>query len=203
LFDGDAAPLHDLDVGVTAGAGVGDVLRVERRARIVRREEIVLAMTIRADSGFEHIVAERLPVHALYVLCVDLDMTPSAGLGDVRLIHGRERVCRGAHGVNGVTALAIRGVGVAALERLPVDALFIFLWALAHGRAHNIPLIVTLQTVNLFGASLMGDGRHVGVTIYAEFFFVHGYFELLIVNIKRLELPGDDFALEVGLAMTF
>jgi hypothetical protein len=49
LLDGDAAPFHNFDVGVTTSARVGDILRVERRAGIVGREEIVLPVTIRAD----------------------------------------------------------------------------------------------------------------------------------------------------------
>lgn len=46
LFDGDATTLHDLDIGMTARADIGDVLRVERRTGIIRREEIMLTMTI-------------------------------------------------------------------------------------------------------------------------------------------------------------
>lgn len=57
LFDGDAAPFHNLDVGVTTSAGISDILRVERGAGIVGRKEIVLAMAIGADGRLQDIIA--------------------------------------------------------------------------------------------------------------------------------------------------
>lgn len=105
--------------------------------------------------------------------------------------------------MNSVTILAVWSIGVPTLERSSVDALFIFLWALAHRRPHDVPLIVTLETVNLLGASLMGDDRHVGVTIDTELLFMHRRFELLVVNIERLKLSRGDFAFYVRVSVAF
>jgi hypothetical protein len=144
-----------------------------------------------------------LAVDALYIFCINFDVAAPTRLGDIGSIDGRDRIGVSAHGVHRVAVLAVGGVGVSAFGRLPVGTLFVFFWALAHRRAHNVPLIVALQTVNLLRASLMWDSRHVGMTIHTEFVSVHRAFELLIIYIERLELSWGDFALQFRISVAF
>ena len=110
-------------VAVAASAGVADMAAIHRATRIGVLEDLVLAVAIRAQRRLGDAARQRLAVHAGAELLHHLGVAHAAGIGHggaERLRFRRQQFVRAA-----VAQRAIRRAFVAALARLPVDALVV------------------------------------------------------------------------------
>lgn len=113
-------PLRQPDIGVAARASVANLAGVDGGSRVLRRENRVLAVAVRANRGIHYAARDGFAVHAGLELFANLRVAHAAGVGDVLVkfasLGGRRLVGRAmAHGT-------IRRARVSLLGGLPMDA---------------------------------------------------------------------------------